>query len=110
MNMPLDAQITQEAHPVDTAETEPSRPDAIALPTPAQLRAEIPAPAYLTAQIERQRKAIRDILQGRDDRILMVIGPCSIHDEVAALEYGERLAALADEFSDHMLVVMRAYL
>lgn len=110
MNMPLDVQITQEAQPVDTAETEPSRPDAIALPTPAQLRAGIPVPGYLTTQIEHQRNAIRDILQGRDDRLLMVIGPCSIHDEVAALEYGERLAALADEVSDRMLVVMRAYL
>ncbi|WP_372957420.1 3-deoxy-7-phosphoheptulonate synthase [Marinobacter sp.] len=111
MNMPLDVRTTQEAQPVDTiSDPEPSRPAATALPTPANLRSDIAAPAYLTAQIAQHRQQIRDILNGDDDRLLVVVGPCSIHDEVAALEYGEKLAALADEVSDHMLIVMRAYL
>lgn len=111
MNMPLDVRTTQEARPVDTAsDAEPARPVATVLPTPAQLRSEIPVPEYLTAQIARHRQEIRDILNGDDDRLLVVVGPCSIHDEMAALEYGEKLSALADEVSDRMLIVMRAYL
>ena len=111
MNMPLDVRTTQEAQPVDTvSEPEPSRPAATALPTPAKLRSDIPLPAYLSTQIARYRQQIRDILNGDDDRLLVVVGPCSIHDEVAALEYGEKLAALADEVSDRVLIVMRAYL
>ncbi|WP_372972092.1 3-deoxy-7-phosphoheptulonate synthase [Marinobacter sp.] len=111
MNMPLDVRTTQEAQPVDTiSDPEPSRPAATALPTPANLRSDIAAPAYLTAQIAQHRQQIRNILNGDDDRLLVVVGPCSIHDEVAALEYGEKLAALADEVSDRMLIVMRAYL
>lgn len=111
MNMPLDVRTTQEARPVETvSDAEPARPVATALPTPAQLRSEIPVPEYLMAQIARHRQEIRDILNGDDDRLLVVVGPCSIHDEVAALEYGEKLSALADEVSDRMLIVMRAYL
>ncbi|MCK7545935.1 3-deoxy-7-phosphoheptulonate synthase [Marinobacter bryozoorum] len=111
MNMPLDVRTTQEARPVDTVtDPEPTRPVATALPTPAQLRSDVSVPEYLAAQIARHRQQIRDILNGDDDRLLVVVGPCSIHDEMAALEYGEKLSALADEVSDRMLIVMRAYL
>ncbi|HAV89089.1 MAG TPA: 3-deoxy-7-phosphoheptulonate synthase, partial [Pseudomonas sp.] len=55
------------------------------------------------------RNAIRAVLDGRDPRLLVVVGPCSLHDPVAALEYAERLAALAPELSDQLLLVMRAY-
>ena len=55
------------------------------------------------------RAAITDILHGRDDRLLIVVGPCSIHDHEQAMEYGHRLKALADEVGDDLLVVMRAY-
>ena len=118
MNMPLEVRTTQEAEPVESpAEREREQEPATAstavatpLPTPATLRREIPLPDYLASQIARHRAQIRAILNGEDDRLLMVVGPCSIHDEVAALEYGEKLAALADEVSDRMLIVMRAYL
>lgn len=113
MNMPLEVRTTQEANPVENpadSQPDPSGNLATPLPTPAALRRDIPAPDYLTSQIDQHRQQIRAILNGDDDRLLMVVGPCSIHDEVAALEYGEKLAALADEVSDRMLIVMRAYL
>lgn len=113
MNMPLEIRTPQEANAVEAPadqQPEPSGPVATPLPTPATLRQEIPLPDYLATQIRRHRDEIRAILNGEDDRLLMVVGPCSIHDEVAALEYGEKLSALADEVSDRMLIVMRAYL
>jgi len=55
------------------------------------------------------RKAISDILHGRDPRLMVVIGPCSIHDPHAALEYAGRLAPLASQYQDHLLVIMRVY-
>lgn len=101
MNMPMNAQNLEKAQPVN---------DASVLPTPRQLRAQFPVSALLAAQIDQHREAIRRILHGQDHRVLVVVGPCSVHDEVAALEYGERLAALADHVSDRFLIVMRAYL
>ncbi|MEQ6884721.1 3-deoxy-7-phosphoheptulonate synthase [Salicola sp. Rm-C-2C1-2] len=80
------------------------------LPTPAELRRQLPCPEELAAQVEGQREAVRAILRGEDDRLLVVVGPCSVHDEVAALEYGERLAELAATLQDRCLIVMRAYL
>ncbi|RBW49015.1 3-deoxy-7-phosphoheptulonate synthase [Marinobacter sp. F3R11] len=81
-----------------------------ALPTPAELRELLPLDERLALQIAKHRKEIRDVLHGKDERILVVVGPCSIHDEVAALEYGEKLKSLADAVSDRLLIVMRAYL
>jgi len=63
----------------------------------------------LAARIHNDRNAIRAVLDGRDPRLLVVVGPCSLHDPVAALEYAERLAALAPEVSNQLLLVMRAY-
>lgn len=81
-----------------------------ALPTPAELRARLPVNERLASQIDKHRKAVRSIMHGTDDRVLLVVGPCSIHDEVAALEYGKKLKALADAVGDRFLIVMRAYL
>ena len=69
----------------------------------------LPVDAALGTRIAAQRQAVRDILNGEDDRLLIVTGPCSLHDPEAALEYGRRLAALADRVSDRALLVMRAY-
>lgn len=80
------------------------------LPTPSELRRELPCTDELHAQVERHRQAVRAILKGEDERLLVVVGPCSVHDEVAALEYGERLAELAATLQDRCLIVMRAYL
>ena len=55
------------------------------------------------------RDAVRAILDGRDDRIIAVVGPCSIHDPVAAVEYAGRLRSLRDELSGELEIVMRAY-
>ncbi|MBD3639666.1 MAG: 3-deoxy-7-phosphoheptulonate synthase [Marinobacter sp.] len=105
MNMPLKADALNDA--VAAAD---SHRQETALPSPEQLRREFPAEPDLLAQVQGYRQAIRNILQGRDDRTLIVMGPCSIHDEQAALEYGRRLKQLAEEVSDRFLIVMRAYL
>lgn len=105
MNMPLTTELTNQA-----AELPASRRAEVELPTPAALKHEMPASDALIRQVDEQRQAIRDILQGSDSRTLIVMGPCSIHDEVAALEYAEKLKALADDVSDRFLIVMRAYL
>jgi 3-deoxy-7-phosphoheptulonate synthase len=81
-----------------------------ALPTPLQLRQDFPVPTELQGRIAEHRNAVRRILNGEDSRLLIVVGPCSIHDEVAALEYGAKLSELAKAVSDRFLIVMRAYL
>lgn len=86
-----------------------SRPAPKRLPTPFALKHQLPLDAALTAQVAAHRQSIRAILNGEDSRLLVVVGPCSIHDPLAALEYAERLARLAAEVSDQMLLVMRAY-
>ncbi|MFM5878170.1 3-deoxy-7-phosphoheptulonate synthase [Aeromonas sanarellii] len=80
-----------------------------ALPTPAELLAQHPCPADMARHIGSQRHQVRRILSGEDDRLLVVIGPCSIHDPVAALDYAGRLAWLASAYEDRLLIVMRAY-
>lgn len=56
------------------------------------------------------RRGIRDILSGKDDRILVIVGPCSIHDPAAAIEYGKKLKTLSVELENELFIVMRAYL
>ncbi|KAB8197383.1 3-deoxy-7-phosphoheptulonate synthase [Nonomuraea phyllanthi] len=80
-----------------------------ALNTPAQLRAELPLGPDREAFVEASRRAVRDILAGRDDRLLLVIGPCSVHDPDAALDYARRLAEASRDLSDALCVVMRVY-
>ncbi len=94
---------------VATAEASVARRSAQPLPSPAVLRQRLPLSDALAARIHNDRNAIRAVLDGRDPRLLVVVGPCSLHDPVAALEYAERLAALAPEVSDQLLLVMRAY-
>lgn len=79
------------------------------LPLPAELRRRIAISAPLGEQIAQQRNAVQRILNGQDSRLLVVVGPCSIHDPDAALEYADRLAALSDEVSEQILPVMRVY-
>ncbi|MEQ8860175.1 MAG: 3-deoxy-7-phosphoheptulonate synthase [Pseudomonadales bacterium] len=79
------------------------------LVTPEQLKARLPATETVRESVQAARDAVRDILGRRDHRLLVVVGPCSIHDVTAALEYAARLRALADEVSDDLLLVMRAY-
>ena len=107
MNMSLNIETLNETH--QPSEAEPGTRE-VPLPTPTELRASLPVPAHRQARIRQHRDAIRRILDGEDPRTLVVIGPCSIHDEVAALEYGVKLKALADDVSDRFLIVMRTYL
>ncbi|AGH38716.1 Phospho-2-dehydro-3-deoxyheptonate aldolase, Tyr-sensitive [Bibersteinia trehalosi USDA-ARS-USMARC-188] len=77
--------------------------------TPKALKAEFPLSEKLRKQIETSRKEISDIIHKRDSRKLIVIGPCSIHDPNAALEYAKKLKVLADKLSDKLYIVMRVY-
>ena len=80
------------------------------LPSPAVLRQRLPLNDRQADQVHAQRQAIRNILNGDDQRLLVVVGPCSIHDADAALEYAQRLADLAPQVEDQLLLVMRAYI
>lgn len=79
------------------------------LPSALQLKAQLPLDQALSLQVSQHRQAVQAILSGEDSRLLIVVGPCSIHDPKSALEYAERLAALAAQVSDQLLIVMRAY-
>jgi 3-deoxy-7-phosphoheptulonate synthase len=69
-----------------------------------------PVGAAVTESIEAHRRAIRAVMSGQDDRVTVVIGPCSIHDTYGALEYAQRLAGAAARFADDLLIVARTYL
>ena len=77
--------------------------------TPAQIKARLPEKPEHAELVRRTRAEARAILDGKDDRMLVVVGPCSIHDPESALDYARRLAALAREISGRCLVVMRVY-
>jgi len=76
---------------------------------PAILMEELPATDEIGRHVSRSREEIARIMAGEDDRLLAVVGPCSIHDPQAALEYGAKLKRTADELRDDLLVVMRVY-
>ena len=76
---------------------------------PALLQERVPLQDDTLALVEASRAAIADVLHGRDDRLVVVVGPCSIHDHDQALEYGHQLNAAAEELSGELLIVMRAY-
>ena len=79
------------------------------LDPPSEYLAEIPITREVEELVVRSRQEIADIVSGDDDRLLVITGPCSIHDEAAGREYAERLATLASEVSDNVMVVMRVY-
>ncbi|GEA52193.1 phospho-2-dehydro-3-deoxyheptonate aldolase [Vibrio inusitatus NBRC 102082] len=76
---------------------------------PIAILERFPATETAAATTYNSRKAIHDILNDQDDRLLVIVGPCSIHDTEAALEYGKRLKPLRDELGDRLEVVMRVY-
>ena len=77
--------------------------------TPAQLKRDLPVTPTIRKQVQAAREAVKKILRREDPRLLIVIGPCSIHDPEAALDYAGRLARLAGEVDHSLLLVMRAY-
>lgn len=80
-----------------------------AIPSPHDVLTEFPLGARRAERVARDRDEIADILAGRDDRLLVVVGPCSVHDPAAALEYASRLVKMADELKDQLKIVMRVY-
>ncbi len=77
--------------------------------TPDQLKKELPLSAQALQTVTAGREVVRNILDGKDHRLFVVVGPCSIHDIKAAHEYAERLKVLAEEVSDTLYLVMRVY-
>jgi 3-deoxy-7-phosphoheptulonate synthase len=77
--------------------------------TPEQLKKELPLQGAALESVRTARQTIFDILDRKDPRLFVVIGPCSIHDTGAALEYADRLRKLADDVSDTLYLVMRVY-
>jgi 3-deoxy-7-phosphoheptulonate synthase len=79
------------------------------LSTPAEVMHESPRTDAATRTVLAARHALHNILHGSDDRLAVVVGPCSIHDPAAALDYARRLAALRERLSDRLEIVMRVY-
>ena len=79
------------------------------LASPAQVMGDLPASDAIGALVSDSRQTIHRILHGDDDRLVVVIGPCSIHDPVAAMDYARRLAAQRDRFAGQLEIVMRVY-
>ena len=79
------------------------------LPTPAQVLAELPLTRQMQDIVAYSRDEVRACLYGQDDRLLVIVGPCSVHDPKAALDYAHRLRTLKDELGEDLLIVMRVY-
>lgn len=95
MNRPIDNQHIIEIRP---------------LPSPRAIKTKLPITEQAAALVVETREAIRNILHGVDrDRLVVVVGPCSIHDPAAAYEYADRLKTVADAAKDRLLILMRTY-
>ena len=90
-------------HPTDDLRIESLHP----LLPPAILMEELPLSEEISTTVSRARESCTNVLRGVDDRLMVVVGPCSIHDPVAAIEYAEHLATAAEQFAEDLLVVMR---
>jgi 3-deoxy-7-phosphoheptulonate synthase len=96
---------TQDATRIDDTRIGAVRP----LITPALLQEWLPVSVAALALVEQSRVAISRVLQGADDRLVVVVGPCSIHNHAQAMEYAQQLKAQADALQDDLLIVMRVY-
>ncbi|MBU2892843.1 3-deoxy-7-phosphoheptulonate synthase [Colwellia sp. D2M02] len=79
------------------------------LASPAELAEQIPLSAATADFIMQSRKEIEAVISGEDKRLLVVIGPCSIHDTAAAIDYAKKLTVLRDKYKNELLIVMRVY-
>ncbi|MFR0555821.1 phospho-2-dehydro-3-deoxyheptonate aldolase [Pseudoscardovia radai] len=79
------------------------------LPSPAQVLGELPLTPEDRQLVIESRDELRDVLHGRDDRLLVIVGPCSVHDPQAALDYARRLSAVREELEGDLLIIMRVY-
>src|SRR5262249_8676078 len=83
--------------------------EMVRLSPPRTIKAELPAKEISNSTVLQGRKSIEAILQQKDPRLLVVVGPCSIHDVDVALEYASKLNVLRKELADKMEIVMRVY-
>ena len=100
--------MKRDSLPPDPGATAPLAPTQ-ALVSPLSLRQRLPLSAAAGATVEGGRGAARAILDGRDRRLLVIVGPCSIHDPAAAMEYARRLRQLAGELASTLCIIMRVY-
>ncbi|WOP15590.1 3-deoxy-7-phosphoheptulonate synthase [Ottowia sp. SB7-C50] len=101
----IDNPSTHDTTRIDDLRIRAVRP----LLTPALIQEWLPAPDAAQALVEHSRSAISRVLQGHDDRLVVVVGPCSIHDHAQALDYARRLKAESERHAAELLVVMRVY-
>ena len=99
------ADSTQDITRIDDTRIAAVRP----LISPALLQDELPVSDEIQTLVERSRTEIADVLHGRDDRLIIVVGPCSIHDHGQAMQYARLLRAAADQHRQDLLIVMRVY-
>ena len=102
-----DAQLLDNAVFPETVDVNIRQLDPI--PAPRYFLKEIPLTDEMSGLVLKSRQEIRDVLNGKDDRLLAIVGPCSIHDPKAAHEYAEKLAAVKKELEDRLVIVMRVY-
>ena len=88
--------------PIDSQRMEP-------IPSPAEIKHFLPISSQQLEFIDQARRNVNDILDGSNDRLLLIVGPCSIHDPDAALEFAAKLRHLADEVADTFYIVLRTY-
>jgi 3-deoxy-7-phosphoheptulonate synthase len=105
-----DREVGQRCATRDTTRIDTTRIDAVRpLITPALLMEKLPGSQAALDRVEASRAALSRVLQGEDDRLIVVVGPCSIHDHDQAVDYAARLKQEADALQDALLVVMRTY-
>ncbi len=89
----------------DELRTQPLGP----MPTPAELGSVYPITDDVADRIAQSRRQIENILMGKDNRVLAIVGPCSVHDTDAAIDYATRLSKIQDKYKDELFIVMRTY-
>lgn len=77
--------------------------------TPKEFKAELPVTDSVSNHVEKSRRTLRNILDRKDDRLIIIVGPCSVHDTKAAIDYAERLAEFSKTVCDQLFIVMRVY-
>lgn len=110
MIKPVTAMNTLQSNPLTQSDIDDVNIESIQpLVTPAELKTELPLTENAYQTVLRGRETIRNILDGKDKRLFVVIGPCSIHDPAAAHEYADRLKVLSEKVKDSLYIVMRVY-
>lgn len=107
LSLPLRNKSTGFTMPLKTDEL---RTQALGpMPTPAELGNAHPITDDVAERIANSRRQIENILTGHDDRLLVIVGPCSVHDTEAAMDYAQRLSAIQDQYKNELFIVMRTY-